>query len=114
MQSTETARSLYRRCQHGNLEALRALLLSTADGLYSAALAASADEAQAQELAAQTWEAFLGGMGRGKLEETAELRLQRTLGVEIADDLDAAASERAVRLWADTESLKLLPAPAAL
>jgi hypothetical protein len=114
MQSQETARSLYRRCQHGSAEALRALLLSTADGLYSAALAASADEAQAQELAAQTWEAFLGGLGRGKPHETAELQLQQTLGVEIAGELDEAAAARAVRLWTDNAAVELLAAPAEL
>jgi hypothetical protein len=114
MQSQETARSLYRRSQHGNVEALRALLLSTADGLYSAALAASANETHAQELVVQTWEAFLAGLGRGKPKETAELRLQRTLGLEITFELDAAAAERAVRLWAESDGQDLLHAPGEL
>lgn len=115
MHSQETARSLYRRCQHGNVEALRALLLSTADGLYSAAMAASASESHAEELVVQTWEAFLAGLGRGKPRETAEARLQRTLGMQIAFELDAAAAERAVMLWAESEGQEgLLPAPAEL
>ena len=114
MQSQETARSLYRRCQHGNVEALRALLLSTADGLYSAALAASSSETHAEELVVQTWEAFLAGLGRGKPKETAELRLQRTLGLQITFELDAAAAERAVLRWAESDAQDQLHAPAAL
>jgi hypothetical protein len=110
-QSQDTARSLSRRCHHGNEEALRALLLSTADGLYSAALGASADESQAQELAAQSWEAFLGGLGRGRAPDSAELALQRALGVEIAGELGPAAADRAMRLWADADISNLLPAP---
>ena len=111
MQSQDTARSLARRCHHGNLEALRALLLHAADGLYSAALAASVDEAQAQELSVQAWETYLAGLGRGRPGESAEVALQRALTTEITSELNAAAAQRAVRLWSEAEMASLLPAP---
>ena len=111
MQSQDTARSLARRCHHGNLEALRALLLRAADGLYSAALAASVDEAQAQELATQAWETYLTGLGRGRPDESPEAAVQRALALEIAGELDPAAARRAVRQWSDAEVASLLPAP---
>ncbi|HEY3396987.1 MAG TPA: hypothetical protein VGM19_04935 [Armatimonadota bacterium] len=111
MQTSQAAHSLQRRAQIGDAEALRALLYSVADGLYSSALAASPDEAQAADLTEAVWRAWLGELGRWRWRESLLGSLRRVLAEEIERRADEQVAAQALALWDASSEEPLFPAP---
>jgi len=99
MQSPQAISAIERRSYQGDAEALRALLYNVADDLYAAALAASADEATAMDLAQAAWRRWLENVGRWRCRSDLVGWLRLALWDEIATRAQPELAEVALALW---------------
>ncbi len=82
-------------CRRGEQAALDALLYGSADAVYSLALAAVSDEAEAQECLRETWRRVLEALGRPRFEQDPSQRVWRVAQRVVAERVGVAAAEAA-------------------
>lgn len=114
MQSRQAIGAIERRSYQGDAEALRALLYNVADDLYAAALAASADEPTAMDLARAAWRRWLENVGRWRCRSDLVGWLRLALWDEIAMRAQPELAEVALALWQGDPEKPVGLAPTAL